>query len=407
MSSDPGRPGPTSAWGEVRGRADRVLIVASGPSAAGLDPDLVTKAAKAGVYVLAVKGAIRWLQVCHGWVTVDPNRRCREMITDLREGVQYFAAVPDDYGSNRAKLLSHRVERQEGVTYLRRSFGEGLSEDPGSVTTGNSAFAALGIAYHMRPSRVAMVGVDGTPFGYAHLEGNPRGRFDHLPSLFATAYRQLTRGGIRVVNGSPSSQVACFPRTTPNEAVKWISSRRAERVAPMLKLLVLGGAACVWDDAEAAMEMAEFDAVLACKDMIADWPGRLDYGVSLHPERCAEYLRERKRKGYLGRPQIWVHKNHGSRRAETDCSIEDWGGSSGLFGVRVGIEEGFGRIVLAGVPMTADAGHYKRGEPWTECRKYTARWEARADDLRGAVRSMSGWTAELLGRPTTDWLNDN
>lgn len=173
----------------------------------------------------------------------------------------------------------------------------------------------------------------------------------------------------------------------------------------MPSLLILGGAACVFDDAEAALAIFEPDAVMACKDMIADWPHRLDYGVSLHPERNADYLRERARKGHPGTPQIWSHARNGAGgRAQVDREATDWRGASGLFGVRVGLHEGFDRIVLAGVPMTREAGHYKRGKPWPHAKDYLSAWRNRADEIRPYVRSMGGWTAELLGRPTKEWL---
>jgi len=86
-------------YGQVRSRADRVLIVACGPSVAGVDLGLIRDAAKAGVYVLAVKGAIEWLPVANGFVTVDPNDRAREMVRRKRRGCEYFFAVPEGYGT--------------------------------------------------------------------------------------------------------------------------------------------------------------------------------------------------------------------------------------------------------------------------------------------------------------------
>jgi len=394
---------PVIVWGRVTIRSDRVLIVAAGPSAERLDLELVERAAEAGCYVLAVKSAIDWLPVVHGWATVDMNRRSRAMIETRRDEVEYYAVAPRDFGSRKAANPIHRLQPPPGLTYLEKGgVIEGLSEDPAVIRSGNSAFGALGIVYHMRPRRIAIVGLDGTPAGYARTQGCPRGSLDHLPGLFASAVPQLQAAGTQVVNGSPRSAVTCWPRCSPNHAVRWLINGRMPK--PMLKLLVLGGAANVWDDAKAALAMAEFDAVLACKDMIADWPGMLDYGVSLHQDRNAGYLKARAEKGYPGRPQIWSHRAGGTR-GYADKSVTDWGGASGLFGVRVGIEEGFQRIVLAGVPMTPDAGHYKRGKPWREAERYRSAWNERADDLRQTVRSMSGYTAALLGTPTTDWLD--
>jgi len=270
---------------------------------------------------------------------------------------------------------------------------------------GNSAFGALGIAYLMGARRIAIIGLDATRETYARGVGRPRGGIDHVPGLFATALPQLERRGAEVMNGSPHSRVVCFPRCTPEQALEWISEPLPAG-GSMLKLLVLGGAACVWADAEKALALGDYDAVCGVKDMIADWPGRLDYGVTLHPERAEQYLRERKASGYPGRPEIWGHKNSGSgARVMVAKTTQDWAGSSGLLAVKIGLLEGFGRIVLAGVPMEASAGHYKRGQTWQQAPRYRSGWTAHKDEMLGTVRSLSGWTRELLGAPDADWLN--
>ena len=88
----------------------------------------------------------------------------------------------------------------------------------------------------------------------------------------------------------------------------------------------------------------------------------------------------------------------------------DVGGSSGLLAVTVALELGKEnqdqlRIVLAGVPMDPAAGNFRAPSvPWAEATVYHPAWEERAEALKKNVRSMSGWTAELLGKPTAAWL---
>jgi hypothetical protein len=113
-----------------------------------------------------------------------------------------------------------------------------------------------------------------------------------------------------------------------------------------------------------------------------------------------EMALHRRRQAGLNRPQTWAHKPYRG----IDRSTPDWAGSSGLFAVKVAIEEGFERIVLAGVPMTAEGAHYYDAKVWTAAHVFHSGWNHRLPQIKDIVRSMSGWTRELLGEPTRDWL---
>lgn len=222
-----------AAFDQVTERARRVLIVASGPSAMDLDIKLVAKAKRMGVYVLGVNRAWDWCPHLSGWFTLDPdNYVIKYLFEDIGKGkVQRYAAIPRDYGQPNARVRYHQnMPRFDRVKYLQRVRGNGpmksmamLSENPRAIHTGNSAWGAMGLAYHMQPERIGMVGVDAVKeIGYAHLAGRPRYRLDHLPWLFSTAVPQLARAGIAVRNGSPDSRVTCFKKCTPNETVQWL-----------------------------------------------------------------------------------------------------------------------------------------------------------------------------------------
>src|SRR3546814_472142 len=152
----------------------------------------------AGARVIAVNQAILWLPVAHSWFTLDPDDRVRPLMQRPRDGVTYYAAVPDDYGQPHAYRRNHRAPAEPGITWLHRLTGAGtlkaracLSEDRGAIHTGNSAWGALGLAYHMcrqgMDHRVALLGVDADSAPYAFLSGQPRTPFDHLPALFESA----------------------------------------------------------------------------------------------------------------------------------------------------------------------------------------------------------------------------
>ncbi len=215
----------------VTERFDRVLIVASGPSAEELDLNLVQDARAAGVYVLAVNRTWEWCTRIDGWFTLDPDKYVIRYLFDRDCGVTRYVAIPDDYGREDADVYYHRnMPLFPEVVYLRRISGGGrlgsrygLSTDVSTVHTGNSAYGALGIAKHMGARKIGLIGVDGNKnLGYAHRLGKPKGQLVHLPRLFATATTQLHSEGIQVQNGSPGSLVKCFVRHPPNAVVKWL-----------------------------------------------------------------------------------------------------------------------------------------------------------------------------------------
>jgi hypothetical protein len=207
----------------VTQRHDRIAIVASGPSARGF-------IAPEGVTVIAVNGAIEWLGQADYWFTLDPCKVNRRRMLNQRPDVQYFAAVPPTYGTARAPLPIMRQPAPPRVRYLNRVAGTGflgaktpLSEDPFRIHTGNSAWGALGLAYHMRPTRIALFGVDGSR--QSRIEGGKSGPLQHLPSLFLSAVEQMERAGISVTVGSMSTTLRGFPKMTPRQAAAWLAEK--------------------------------------------------------------------------------------------------------------------------------------------------------------------------------------
>jgi hypothetical protein len=176
----------------------------------------------------------------------------------------------------------------------------------------------------------------------------------------------------------------------------------------MLKALVIGGSKSVFEEARAARELFEPDAFFLINDMIPKWPERADYFCSLHPEKMLNWITARQRAGLPMGGEVWCHKKTGPRPghnyAGVEKATEDWAGSSGLFACKVALEEGFTKIVLAGVPMESNARHVVRDRPFTAAQAFRNGWNARLKHIAPYVRSMSGWTQELLGAPTPIWL---
>jgi len=59
-------------------------------------------------------------------------------------------------------------------------------------------------------------------------------------------------------------------------------------------------------------------------------------------------------------------------------------GSSTLFGVEVGLELGYEKIIICGTPLEGEYAQYQEA------------WKRALPRLKGKVTSMSGWTKELL-----------
>ena len=210
-----------------------VIIVGSGPSVKAVDPSDILNS---GAHVIAVNGAIEWLGGADSWFTLDPSVKNIHRMINRVEGVKYYAAVDT---KNRRKIppgvtilnrlsnppVRSRFKDTPQYWFLRWGCRTGLCETPSSVNSGNSAYGALGLAYHWKPEKILLLGVDGSTEGRVDGNGPPDFSLDHLPVLFKTANKQLQKNNIQVMNGSKDSKVTCFPRVTPREGLKWIKQK--------------------------------------------------------------------------------------------------------------------------------------------------------------------------------------
>lgn len=171
--------------------------------------------------------------------------------------------------------------------------------------------------------------------------------------------------------------------------------------------MILGGASCIWTDAADALLLGRYDLIIAINDIGTRWSDPIDIWCTLHPDKMAGWRAGRKRAGYLRAAHHVGHIQAGGidEGREYRFPGQPSSGSSGLFAVKIAMDEGCDRIVLAGVPMAADRGHYDSGKVWDECPAYLPAWQWTLPILRDKVKSMSGWTAQELGRPDAEWLN--
>ena len=170
----------------------------------------------------------------------------------------------------------------------------------------------------------------------------------------------------------------------------------------MKSILILGGARCVWGDVGSLGQWPAKVDVAAVNDVGAQWPGSLIFWASLHPRKLKKWEKLRKNKGH---PDGYEKYGNKYGRPMVDHIVEDWGGSSGLFAVKIALLLGYEQIVLAGIPMEAAEGHYFNNKDWKQCDQYRAGWGRHETEIKPYVRSCSGWTMRLLGAPDIQCAN--
>lgn len=207
---------------------DTVVIVGSGRSVKNFDFNTIPSDA----VIIAVNGAAQFLPRVDYWFTLDPWGLHGPQVPKNHPKCQLWAAVSDDFATPYARTPDHRKRPYPGINYLHRlashnmtnqssetAFTMGLSEDNGCISTGNSGYGALNFAYHLKPKNIILLGIDGD-IGYFYSETHTNRPLTFLPQMMESAVEQLKNASIRVINGSPNSQITCFDRCSPTDAFK-------------------------------------------------------------------------------------------------------------------------------------------------------------------------------------------
>jgi hypothetical protein len=179
------------------------------------------------------------------------------------------------------------------------------------------------------------------------------------------------------------------------------------RPSPNQVAVVIGGAEDVFDEWRQAKELCEEALVdpvtFVTNDSISLFPDRIDHAVTLHPDKYDREWRDARAARGLDPPGIvWAHRRHKVANRDTP----DWGGSSGLFAIKVALEVGFDKIILCGVPMTLEAGHVVRKAPWRACDQFRRAWGRHQRELTNHICSFSGWTRTTFGPPSVGFLTN-
>lgn len=169
--------------------------------------------------------------------------------------------------------------------------------------------------------------------------------------------------------------------------------------------ICLGGAQSVWSELEQAKALiGDRPHIVGCCNFAGiAYPGHLDFWATLHPERFQPWRDERAAKGLNTDYRAFIYTIKDQSAGEV--LPYRWYGSSGLYMAQVALEAmGCDGVILCGVPMDDTGGHIHHGHVWDHAHHYRAAFE-RAKAENAPIRSMSGWSADLFGRPDEEWLN--
>lgn len=169
--------------------------------------------------------------------------------------------------------------------------------------------------------------------------------------------------------------------------------------------LILGGANTVFADIEEAYSLFAPEEVFAINDIVEHHED-VDHFCTMHPEKSGLWLANRQEASFDPPKKLWTSHDR-VLRAPTGLSFEavrNTRGGSGLLAIHVALKLGYEKIVLAGIPMEANANHFFNTASWRECRLYQVVWEKDPFLRDDKVRSLSGWTMREFGKPTPEWL---
>ena len=171
-------------------------------------------------------------------------------------------------------------------------------------------------------------------------------------------------------------------------------------------LLITGSAPCVIDDIAVALLIAvkancshrDIDYMAIGLSSVVKHARHIKYMATYHPAEIPEI---KKRRGAAGGNIDYMVISH-EKKPGVDVFepfIPPTGSSSHL-GALAAVRMGYKKIILCGCPLE---GNTSNGN---DAKVFRDGWTAKIDIVKDKVRSMSGWTKELLGYPTREWIEE-
>lgn len=174
-------------------------------------------------------------------------------------------------------------------------------------------------------------------------------------------------------------------------------------------LIIVGSAPCAQEDI-ASLPYTLRLAPCACSfmliglDSVEKYLDHAVYFATYHTSDIGPAFDRRKAAGGNTDYMIIAHQPHidnatGQDLVDLIIPFEPPTGSSALLGVLAGVKLGYEKIILCGCPLTGT------NDKEYDYANFRAGWTAKLAVIKDKARSMSGWTMELLGVPTKEWLD--
>jgi len=194
---------------------DKVIIIGGGESLKGFDFSRLNNFT--GV-IIAVNRVIDHIQRADYWITIDTAWNWPGQLNKMPH-CYYFAGVPAEKFEQYKHVSAHLLLRVQYFT-----------ENKNEITGGNSAYAALNLAYHFGAKQILLLGVDACGLGHWHPDGGllfndcpkANAQIENLPSLFERCVEKFQETSATVINGSSISKISCFPKLNIDDALSWL-----------------------------------------------------------------------------------------------------------------------------------------------------------------------------------------
>jgi hypothetical protein len=133
--------------------------------------------------------------------------------------------------------------------------------------------------------------------------------------------------------------------------------------------------------------------------MSCPYEGYIKYFATYHIKDIPEYKIKREQSGLNTDYKIISHVNEKKYPVDFVFPFKPPSGSSALLGAFAAMSFTYKKIILCGCPLE---GVNSKQSSYTIFRKG---WLHHKNEVIPYCRSMSGWTKELLGEPTQEWLS--
>lgn len=171
--------------------------------------------------------------------------------------------------------------------------------------------------------------------------------------------------------------------------------------------IVLGSSAAALEEFEAARAFLDGQGIewraVAVNDAIKFCPVKPYAFCTIHSKKAPKLFLEG-----VDTSGILMYTRRGTHEYASFVVKAKWLGTSGLYAVQIALEDlGFDGVILAGCPIDAAHGTRDPKSLMTEpdrVERYKPEWRLALPHIGERTRSMSGWTRELLGEPTPEWL---